>query len=83
MLLFEFCLGLFRTSLGLLRSLYYPNEGKETYFKLVIHKEIYFNLVRVTIMNYMRVPQTILIIIVLFGVRFIREFRRIFNLNVL
>jgi len=66
---FETCTGIFRPTVGVLRNLYYPDEGIEQFYLIILFISNY--LVRVTIMNYMRVPYMVLMLIVLLGVRYV------------
>jgi len=68
LVLYQFCVGINRPSMGLLRSIYIPNESmkKKIFYNFIIF--IYFFLVRSTMMSYLRVPQIILILTILLTV---------------
>ncbi len=62
---FEACAGIYRPSIALLRSAYIPNEGM---YKIIYYYLEISHLVRATIMSYMRVPQLIIMLIILLSV---------------
>ena len=68
--LYEFCFGVYRPASGLLRSEYIPDDSKmrNNLFIIFIHVFLSFYSVRATVMNYLRVPQLLLVLVILLSV---------------